>query len=337
MRSGRSLFVAAVAIVVSILVSRQLTTLSRSAGPTRPTMPPPLQTIPNSVAGLPTSFPLTLNDMEGRLVTLPAPPKRIVSIAPSSTEILFALGLNNEIIAECTACDFPPAAASKPRVGGFSDLSVEKILAFNPDLVVADGFINPGILSKLEAARVRVFAIKAHTVAQAYDAIRALGRATGQNQEAERVVTDMQARMDRVRQSVSHAITRPRVLIAYGTDPIYTTGSDSFISDLIAAAGGRNIVDSSDQTISPEQVIVAEPDVIICDTGLVDRIKRMPGWAENVPAVKNSAYFSVSEAANMVRTGPRLALAAEELARFLHPELFTSDGKPASLAAPGKP
>lgn len=284
------------------------------------------------LAALPTTFPLALTDSAGRLVSLSAPPQRIVSLAPSCTELLYDLGLGNRIVADTAVDDYPAEATKKPHVGGYSDMSVERILAQKPDLIVADNAINRQIIAQLENMRVPLIVLEAHTVVQVYDTIRILGRATGQNAEAERSVGRMKSRLDAVRKAVSNAVSRPKVVIIYGTDPIYTTGPGSFLDDLVTIAGGRNIVEQPASQISAEAVVLAQPDVILCDPSIKDSIAALPGWKEHVPAVMHSTYFIPSENATIVRGVPRLAQAAEELAHFLHPELFTSDGQPAAVS-----
>ncbi len=284
------------------------------------------------LAALPTNFPLALTDSTGRLVSLPSSPQRIVSLAPSCTELLFDLGLSNRLIADTSADDYPQEATVKPHIGGYMDMSVERILAQKPDLIVADNAINKQIIAQLETVRIPVIVLEAHTLVQVYDTIRILGRATGQNTEAEKSVAQMKSRLDTIRKTVAHALSRPKVLIVYGTDPIYTAGPGTFLDDLVTVAGGRNIVDQPASQISSEAVVLAQPDVILCDASITDRVAKMPGWKEHVPAVMHSTYFVPSENATVVRGVPRLAGAAEEMAHFLHPELFTSDGQPASFS-----
>jgi iron complex transport system substrate-binding protein len=283
------------------------------------------------LAALPTTFPLALTDSAGRLVSVPTVPQRIVSLAPSCTELLYDLGLGNRVVADTSVDDFPAEAAQKPHIGGYGDMSGERVLAQKPDLIVADNGINRQIIAQLETAHVPMIVLEAHTVVQVYDTIRILGRATGQNAEADRTITRMQSRFAAVRKAVASAISRPKVLVVYGTDPIYTTGPGSFLEDLITIAGGKNVVETQESQISSEAVILAQPDVILCDPAIKDHIAALPGWKESVPAVNHSTYFLPSENATIVRGVPRLADAAEELAHFLHPELFTADGQPAAI------
>jgi iron complex transport system substrate-binding protein len=288
---------------------------------TKQTPQPP----PNGASQPATSnaFPLTLTDARGLTITLNAPPQRIVSLAPSNTELLFALGLGDRIAGVTTACDYPPEAKQKPNIGGAYNMSVESILARNPDLVVAYGTVNQKPLQKLEQAKIPVLAIDAKTVAETYDSILLLGKATGTTDRAEELVKEMKTRIAAVEQAVKDAKTKPRVLIAYSVSPIYTTGPGSFIDDIVRVAGGVNVVEKKlpQDIITPERGVALAADVILCAPDLRDSIRRIPGWS-SIPAVKNNRFFSTSSKATLVRAAPRLAPAAEELAQYLHPERF---------------
>jgi len=279
--------------------------------------------VPANIAG----FPVTITDSRGKTRTLSAPPQRVVSLAPSNTEILFDLGAGDRIAADTTACDFPPEARLKPHIGGYP-IDIEKVEAKSPDLVVAVESLNAQPVAALEKAGVPVLTVDAKTVAQTYDAILLLGKATGTEARAQQIVQDMKARIKAVRQKTAHVANRPKVLIAYGDNPIYTTGPGSFIDDLITIAGGQNIASMppplKNDVITPEQVLVRQPDVILCSPDLQQKLKQLPGWAQGVPAVRNNGFFTSSPPGILERPGPRLADGAEQLARYLHPELFAA-------------
>jgi iron complex transport system substrate-binding protein len=294
-------------------------------------VPTPNPTPPNqgSKSSQPTTtFPLTVTDARGQSLTLNAPPQRIVSLAPSNTELLFALGLGEKIVGVTTACDYPPEAKQKPNIGGAYNMSVESILSKNPDLVVAYGTVNQKPLQQLEHAKIPVLAIDAKTVAETYDAIRLLGRATGTNDRAEEIIEEMQSRISAVEKAVNDVKTKPRVLIAYSVGPIYTTGPSSFIADIVRVAGGVNVVSEKlpQDIVTPERGVALAPDVILCAPELRDKLKQIPGWS-SLPAIRNNRFFSVSSEATLVRAAPRLAKAAEELARYLHPDRFPPETK----------
>ncbi|HZP81091.1 MAG TPA: ABC transporter substrate-binding protein [Chthonomonadaceae bacterium] len=299
------------------------------AAPPAATPAPPAPP-PHSIGRLnlppPTPFPRTVTDSRGKTLTLVKPPQRIVSLAPSNTELLFALGLGDKIVADTTACDYPPEAKKKPHIGGFTP-NIEAVQVQNPDLVVAVGSINAKAIETLEKAKVPVLSIEPKTMEDVYSSIRLLGMATGQDAKAAQIVQETQARIEAVRRAAATTNTRPKVLILYELKPtIYTTGPGSFIDDLITVAGGKNIVTTpmpAGSTISSEQVIALQPDVIIAASpNAIAQAKQMPGWATGVPAVKNNRFFTPSDASLIDRPGPRLAQGAEELAKYLHPEIF---------------
>ena len=266
-----------------------------------------------------------MTDARGKTLTLRAAPQRIVSLIPSNTEVLFALGAGDQIAAVTTADNYPPEVKQKPKIGGVMDASIEKIMAYNPDLVLAFGSLNQPLIGPLERLGVPMLVVDPKTLPETYDSIRLLGRAVGKDAEADRLVVTMRARIARVQQTVAKASHRPGVLMINQTNPIYTTGPDSFISDLIRIAGGRNVVEKplTDNLLSEEDVILKQPEVIICARDLQASIQRVPGWRAGVPAGRNGRFFwEESEAYTVIRPTPRLATGIEELARFLHPELF---------------
>ncbi|MCS6775853.1 MAG: ABC transporter substrate-binding protein [Chloroherpetonaceae bacterium] len=284
----------------------------------------PPQKAPVRAAGVP-GFPITVTDARGRTLTLSAPPQRIVSLAPSNTELLFDLGLGERIVGVTTACDYPPEAKQKPQIGGAYNLSVERVLGPGPDLVVAFGSINQKPIAQLERASVPVLTLDARTVSEVYEAIRLLGRATGTAARAEAIVQRMQQRMAAIETTVRDARPKPGVLIVYSVNPIYTTGPGSFIDELVRIAGGVNVVTESlpQNIVTPERGVSLAPDVILCDPELVSRLKQIPGWSV-LPAIRNNRFFHVSPRATLVRPTPRLVDGVEELARYLHPERFRS-------------
>jgi iron complex transport system substrate-binding protein len=265
--------------------------------------------------------PLSAQDARGKRVTLPSPPKRIVSLSPGTTEMLFALGLKGRIVADTTYCDYPAEAKALPKIGDVNT-SVEKVIAQRPDLVVASASANRRALEPLERARIVVFTVEPKTLDGAYDAYRRLGLITGQTREAQQMIKSMQSRVAAVKAAVAKDGRRPRVLLPVQIDPLMVVGSDNFMDDLVTLAGGVNAardVGKGWVTLSPERVVVLKPDVIIAGKETAPRIRSKPGWG-TIPAVRNNAIYSLrSEAA---RPGPRMADALEELARLLHPASF---------------
>jgi len=275
-------------------------------------------------------YPQVVTDAVGRDVSLTAQPHRIVSLAPSVTELLYDLGAGPQIAADTTACDYPMAARSLPHIGGAFDMSLESIVGARPDLIVADGTINQKIVTALRSVDIPVIVIMPRNIEDSFTAIRLLGKATGNPKAAADMINQFRNHFRHTRDIVAHATARTRVLVMYDTSPIYTSGPGTLIDDMIRISGGKNIASSNDPIVS-ERVIQDQPDVIICSTELETKIAAMPAWRGTVPAVMNTAYFHPSDNATLIRPCNRLLQGANELARFLHPELFTSDGKPAVI------
>jgi iron complex transport system substrate-binding protein len=191
--------------------------------------------------------------------------------------------------------------------------------------VVAVGPINQKLVSALRNAHVRTLVVQPRTTEDVLSSITLLGKAVGKDTEAEKLTVDVKSRIEQVRSLTAKAASRPKTLILYSDKPLYTSPPDSFIHDLIGVAGGADIVEKPlpQNIISSAVVIERGPDVIICSPFLRDRLKQLPGW-NAVPAVKNNRFFSTTGDAELTRPGPRLAPAVEQLAQFLHPELFAS-------------
>lgn len=291
-----------------------------------PQTAPASGTTPAVVIGGTAGFPRTVTDARGTTLTLKAAPMRIVSLIPSTTEIVYALGLGDRLAADTTACDYPPQARAKPHIDVFKG-DREQIEIHNPDLVLAvDGVDPAALIAALEKDGLPVFVVKATDLQQTYDSIALIGKATGQEATANHIAADMRAQIESVQKTVAGAPEKPGVLVMFDDNPIYTvgpTGGSSFINDIINIAGGANIVMEApaNNIISPEKVVERQPDVIICSKRLVPRVKLLPGW-NVVPAVANNRFFQTSDKTDLMRPGPRLPLAALELARFLHPGLF---------------
>ncbi len=273
-------------------------------------------------ANLPT-FPLTVMDGRGKSITIKALPAHIVSLAPSVTEILYALKRGDQLAADTPSCDYPAEAKLKSHVDPLKG-DREKIEVYNPDLILAvDKIDSPKLIAALENDGFPVVVMKAETLQETYDGIKLMGQVTGQVTEAARIAQDMQTRIAKVEKTVGAAPNKPGVLLMYSDNPIYTTGANSYLTEIIHSAGGTNIVTEPlpSEVIAPEKVVERQPDVIICSKMLIPKVKTLPGW-NVVPAVAQNRFFQTGTESSLVRPGPRLGQAAEELARYLHPELF---------------
>jgi iron complex transport system substrate-binding protein len=263
-------------------------------------------------------------DVRGKRVTLPAPPRRIVSLTPGNTEILFALGLKGRIVGVTEYCDYPAEARALPKVGDVN-ISLEKVIALKPDLIVASASGNRMALERMERMQgspLPLFVVDPQNLSELYAAIRSLGQITGQQRQADQLVRSMQERVQRVQQRASRAKTKPRVLFVIQEQPLWVVGSGNFMDEIVALAGGQNVTRDAGKgffAYSLEKVVVRRPEVIIAgrETGLSIRDKAV--WRQ-MPAVRNNAIYTLGPEA--ARPGPRLVNALEQLASLLHPALF---------------
>ena len=258
---------------------------------------------------------------------------RIVSLAPSVTEILFALDLGDQVIGVTDRCDYPPAAQAIERISGFGTPNVEKLLAVAPDLVVACGLEKPDVMKTLRQAGIRVVDMQEKgyvaSFSDLFAAIRRIGEATGRSANAERLVAQIEARLAAVAARVRpiDGTRRVRVFVEIEESPLMTAGAGSFLNDLIRRAGGRNVAgDLRDAypRIDPEQVVAWNPEVILaahCDRKgeAADRMARRIGWS-NIEAVRQRRVVDDIDADLLFRPGPRLVEGVEMLAARLYPK-----------------
>lgn len=258
-------------------------------------------------------------------------PRRVVSLVPALTEILFAIGAGPQVVAVSSYDEFPPEAARLPRVGALLDPDGERILALRPDLVLVYGSqIEQQAL--FERAGIRTFSYRHGGIGTVLDTIRELGRLTGHPAEAARVARDLQAGIEAVRARVQGR-PRPRVLLVFERQPrslrgIYASGGRGFLHELLEAAGGQNVfADIDRESVQPSQETLLDraPEVIIevRARGLVEpgevRKEQAVWWAlSSLPAVRTGRIHLLS-GDYLVIPGPRLARAAETLSRVLHP------------------
>jgi iron complex transport system substrate-binding protein len=256
------------------------------------------------------------------------PAQRIVSLAPSVTEMLFGLGLGDRIVGATDHCDFPPEAKKIARVGGLGRPNVERLLSLAPDIVIATDFERKDLAEALRRDGIQVLELKIGNFAELFDAERKLGDALGEPQQAARQVHEMQTRLDRAAQLYA-GVPRdrlPRVFIEVWFDPLITAGGRSFLDDVIARAGGVNVAHDLERdypTINPEKVVEWNPDVILLCymTEAKDAAAQVAGrigWG-GVKAVRERRIIADISSDALLRPGPRLVAGVEALAERLHP------------------
>ncbi|MBD2846791.1 ABC transporter substrate-binding protein [Paenibacillus sp. IB182496] len=269
------------------------------------------------------AYPLTVTDATGTELTFEEAPTTIVSLVPSETEILFALGAGEEVAGVDEWSNYPEAALDKPKVGDMST-NIEAVSALNPDLVVASSTMNTAAIEQLRELDVQVFASDPKTLDEVIAHIGQVGDIIGRTEEAAEVTAHMQEVRTQVETAIEGADTK-RVYLEFS--PNYSVGKGEFLDELITIAGGENI--ASDQQgwfeIDAETILQRNPEVIIypdfgADNSIPELIASRPGW-EEIDAVKNDELHAVTNDP-LVRVGPRLTDGLLELAKAIHPELF---------------
>jgi iron complex transport system substrate-binding protein len=273
-------------------------------------------------------------DMLGRSVSITAGPLRVVSLAPSLTEIVFALGRGDWLVGVTDFCDYPPEARSKPKIGGSMTPDLERVVRLRPDLVLATAEGNPrDTVAQLTRLRIPVFAVKPDGYAGVLASMEAVGRAVQAEAAATTLVRDIQRRMAAVASAVAGQ-PHPRVLYLVWTDPLIAAGPLTYIHDLIEMAGGANVVRERSvpyPRLGWEAVVRAAPEVILVASHGQGSDHRPVGqaWKEwqSVPAVRTGRVLAVP-GDTIHRPGPRVVEGVERLARAIHPEAFARAGDP---------
>jgi iron complex transport system substrate-binding protein len=265
-----------------------------------------------------------MKDQTGRSVNVPDNPRRLVSLAPNITEIVYALGLADELVGDTDQCDFPFEAKNKPRVGAMLNPSLEKIVALKADLVLGTPSANRReTADQLERMGIPLYGVTASTLAGTLSSIENLGQVLGHGPEAKMLVARLQARISRV-EKTSKGQPSPKVLFVVWYRPLITVGSKTFIADVIRAAGGIPVGDNLKgewPRLNLEELLRRDPDVILLpktdsfSPGL-NEFRTLPGW-KSLRAVKEGRMYFVSE--TIMRPGPRIVDALEEVAAILHP------------------
>jgi iron complex transport system substrate-binding protein len=280
--------------------------------------------------------PVTVTDDSGHQVTLNKPASRVASLAPANTEIAFAIGAGDKLVAGTTYDDYPAAAKALPKIGDFQSPSVEKIVSFQPDLVLAAGGIQSGLRAKLENLGVKVFVVDPSTLDGVYADLTALGRLMGVPDKAAMVVAAMRQRAAVVEQKVA-GLPKPTVFVEIYSKPLMTAGKATFIDNLVTLAGGTNVGDAAGSgypSFSSEVLLKDNPDVYIATTGSMaspGQIAKRSGY-DGLKAVQDGRVYIIDDNL-LVRPGPRLVDGLEQLAQMIHPEVFGSPS-PAASAAP---
>lgn len=270
-----------------------------------------------------------LTDETGRKVKIPYPARRIISLAPSITEILFALGLNEEIAAITNFCDYPEAVLGKPRIGGFVNPDTEKIVSLKPDLIIGirDGN-RMDTVHRLNDFGFPVYLIDPKGFDGVLGTIKNIGDVVGREKESRRLIKELVDKRENMI-TLTRSLSKPKVFFQVGDVPLITVGKGTLADDLIRLAGGRSISENelvSYPSYGIETILARAPEIIIMTSmeskkDHMNLVKKWQNW-KSIPAVKMNAIYVIDS--NLVdRPTPRIAEGLEALARIIHPEVLT--------------
>ncbi len=284
---------------------------AQSASPIAPTMP---------------AF-REVTDETGRTVRIPQLVRRIVSLSPSLTETVYALGLQDRLVGDTDFCDYPAEAQKKTKVGDTINPSIEQIAALHPDLVLVTKLNRLETVHSLDTVGIPSYATDPHTVAEIISSSKNLADVLGAPEAGAAVAAEMQHRLADLQARLG-ALPAKRVLFAVWTEPLISIGKDTFIADALRRAGAVSIVDSSQDwpQVNLEEVARLQPDFLVFAAShsetaprQIETLASLPAW-RIIDAVRNRRYAVISDAVN--RPAPRIVAAIEDLARQLHPDAF---------------
>lgn len=277
------------------------------------------------------AFAIFASAPPARVAAQARPPQRIISVIPAVTEMLFAMGAGPQVVGVGSFDRYPPQVETLPRVGALLDPDLERMLSLKPDLVVVYGS-QADLRTQLERAKVPTYVYSHAGLADVATTIRQLGERVGHKAAAERLASDIEARIEAVRRRVSGA-KRPRTLVVFGREAgtlrgIYASGGTGFIHDMVDAAGGENIfADAKQQAVqaTTELILARHPDVVLelriaeISPEQIRREVRVWDALSALPAVRSHRVYIVADTRTVV-PGPRVAEGIELIARILHPD-----------------
>ncbi len=277
---------------------------------------------------MPAQWPRSFRDDLGQEFTFEKPVQRIVSIAPAATEIVFALGLESRLVGVTDFCDYPPEATHKPHVGGYTDPSIEKIVALKPDVVLAMHGVPEDLVRRLESLGVSLFGLNPRSIQEVLQAIATIGDMGGADEATDKLVAQLGSRIEAVTARQQELPTKPRVLYVVDAQQGYVAGPGTFIDDIISRAGGTNIASEAQSEwpkLSPEFVLERDPQIIF--TSLhhaqagrsaedpVGLFTKRAGWSQTSAVRAGHVVFIDDDLVTL--PGPRLVDGLEVMARAI--------------------
>lgn len=269
----------------------------------------------------------TVNDQLGRQMSIPGQPQRLVTLAASLTEIVFALGQGHRVCGVEQFSDYPPAARVLPKIGSYISPDVERILALRPDLCLAIKDGNPRhVVDRLEGLGIPVYAVDPRNLQGVIDTVIEIGWLLNVGHQAESLAAELSQRLQQINFLVKHVQYRPRVFFQIGTSPIVAVGSHTFLDELISTAGGLNLTAGKVPypRFSQEQVLALRPEIIVITSmtrgEVFERVKAAWSRWETLPAAQDQKIFLV-DSDIVDRPSPRIFDGLEVLFHLFHPKL----------------
>jgi iron complex transport system substrate-binding protein len=282
----------------------------------------------------------TVSDETGRTVRIPVPVRRVVSLAPSVTESIYALGLENLLVGDTDYCDYPEAATKLHKVGGATNPSLEEIAQLKPDVVLVIKSLNRlETVQQLERLGIATYSVDPHNLDEIRSSVHRLADVLGNPRAGDALDAEL-LREEKLLQQKLQTVPPARALFVVWTDPLISVGKHTFIADALAHAGATSVVESSQDWphISLEEMVRLQPQFLVFANSHSEQVARdvealakRPGW-DLLDAVKQRRFVVIGEAIN--RPAPRLFSAVEDLARQLHPEAFRPAATTQSSSVP---
>jgi len=270
------------------------------------------------------TFPLKITDFMGRQVTIKKEPKRIVSLSPSTTELIYAIGAGKDVVGVTNYDDYPPEVKSVAKVGGYEGPNIEAILAQKPDIVFASNLSGKDQMDTIEKSGIPVVVLEAQNINQIYDSIKILGEITGNVEKGNEIINTMKDKIKEINDKVKN-LPKVNVFYVVDTNGNWTAGKGTFIDELITLARGSNVASDANgwAQYSMEKLMQKNPDVIITSQHATNanNIKNMPGY-KDTKAAKDGKIFIISNDDIITKPSNRIVLGLEEIAKDLHPEAF---------------
>ena len=253
--------------------------------------------------------------------------KRIISLAPSNTEILYALNAQDKLVAVTRYCDFPDEAKKKPRIGGWLDINDELVKSYNPDLILTSTFVQNKITDRYKKSKMNIVSMMPTTLKGVFDSIEKIGGLIDKEKESKQLINSMKSKINEIKNRVNNQKNKPRVYVEEWHKP--PTVSGNWVPNLVKIAGGNySLIKAGihSKEVMTEKIQAYNPEIIIISIcGMADKapkewVTKRDGW-EKLSAVKNNKVY-VFDDSWLNRPGPRLAIGLENLANIIHPECF---------------